>query len=103
MLGQLGFFAKRAEEKLPLAIKRFTDDSDRLLGVMDKRLSENEYLAGADYTIADIGNYPWILAASTFLGNILADSLKTKPSVHRWLKTVGERPAVQRGMEIPKI
>jgi GST-like protein len=103
MLGQLGFFALRSEEKSPLAIKRFTDESDRLLGVMDKRLSETEYLAGADYTIADIGNYPWILAASTFLGDVLADSLKTKPSVHRWLKTVGERPAVQQGMQVPKV
>ena len=103
MLGQLGYFAVRATEKSPPAIGRFTEEADRLLGVMDKRLAEAEYLAGADYSIADIATYPWTLAATTFLGEVLADSLKTKPAVHRWLKTVGDRPAVKRGMEIPKV
>ncbi len=103
MLGQLGFFAVRSKEKAPLAIQRFTDEADRLLGVMDRRLGESEYLAGDDYTIADIATYSWTLAATTFLGDVLADSLKTKPNVHRWLKTVGDRPAVQRGMKVPQV
>jgi GST-like protein len=103
MLGQLGFYAVRSKEKSELAIKRFTDEADRLLGVMNKRLAETEYLAGADYSIADIATYPWTLAATGFLGEVLADSLKTKPAVHRWLKTVGDRPAVKRGMEVPKV
>jgi GSH-dependent disulfide-bond oxidoreductase len=103
MLGQLGFFAKRSEEKAPLAIKRFTDEADRLLTVMDRRLTETEYLGGPDYTIADIASYPWTYAATTFLKDVLAESLSTKPAVHRWLGNVGNRPAVQRGMEIPKV
>jgi GSH-dependent disulfide-bond oxidoreductase len=103
MLGQLGFFAKRSEEKAPLAIKRFTDEADRLLGVMDRRLTETEYLAGNDYSIADIATYPWSFAATTFLKDVLAESLSTKPAIHRWLKTIGSRPAVQRGMDIPKL
>jgi GSH-dependent disulfide-bond oxidoreductase len=103
MLGQLGFFAVRSKEKYPFAIRRFTDEADRLLGVLDRRLSAATYLAGDDYTIADIAAYPWTMAATTFLGEVLAESLKTKPEVSRWLKKVGERPAVQRGMALPKI
>ena len=103
MFGQLGFFAVRSKEKSELAIKRFTEESDRLLAVMDNRLAESEYLGGDDFTIADIATYPWTLAATSFPGDVLADSLKTKPSVHRWLKTVGDRPAVQRGMKVPEV
>ncbi len=54
MSGQLGFFAVRSDEKAPLAIKRFTDEADRLLHVMDRRLGKGPYLAGADYSVADI-------------------------------------------------
>jgi GSH-dependent disulfide-bond oxidoreductase len=103
MLGQLGFFAVRSKEKAPLAIDRFTEEADRLLGVLDRRLSEAKYLAGDDYTIADIATYPWTLASTTFLGEALKESLATKPEVARWLKLVGGRPAVVRGMAIPKI
>ncbi len=103
MLGQLGFFAKRSQEKAPLAIKRFTEEADRLLGVMERRLAEAPYLAGADYSIADMATYPWTLAATTFLSDVLSDSLATKPAIARWLKAVGERPAVQRGMAVPKV
>jgi GST-like protein len=103
MLGQLGFFAVRSPEKAPLAIRRFTEEADRLLGVMDRRLAEAPYLAGDDYSIADIAAYPWTLAATTFLGTVLADSLAGKPAVHRWLEQLGNRPAVMRGMEVPAI
>lgn len=103
MLGQLGFYAVRSSEKAPLPIKRFTEEADRLLGVLDRRLSEANYLGGDDYTIADIAAYPWTLAATTFLGEVLAESLSTKPEIHRWLKLVGDRPAVKRGMIVPKI
>jgi GST-like protein len=103
MLGQLGFFAIRSKEKAPLAISRFTEEADRLLGVMDRQLAQTEYLAGPDYTIADVATYPWTHAATTFLGEVLAESLKTKPNAHRWLKTVGDRPAVQRGMKVPEV
>ena len=103
MLGQLGFFAMFAKEKLPLAIDRYMTEADRLLGVMDRRLGEVPYLGGAEYTIADIAAYPWVHAASTFLKEPLAESFKTKPHVLAWIKTIGERPAVQRGMLVPQI
>ncbi|WP_457107546.1 glutathione S-transferase N-terminal domain-containing protein [Methylobacterium sp. P5_C11] len=102
MLGQLGFFAVRSDLKAPLAIKRFTDEADRLLHVMDRRLGEGPYLAGAEYSIADIACYAWTLAATTFLKAALVNTLDAVPNVHTWLERVGERPAVKRGMDVPK-
>lgn len=102
MLGQLSFFAVRSDEKAPLAIKRFTDEADRLLHVIDKRLGEGPYLAGADYSIADIACYAWTLAATSFLKEPLKDTLGGIPNVHAWLARVGERPAVRRGMDVPE-
>lgn len=103
MLGQLGFFAVRSQEKAPLAIARFTEEADRLLTVMDKQLQTNTYLAGDEYSIADIASYTWTLAATTYMKEVLKDSLATKPALQRWLNVVGERPAVQRGMQIPRL
>jgi GSH-dependent disulfide-bond oxidoreductase len=102
MLGQLGFFAVRSDEKAPLAIKRFTEEADRLLRVMDRRLGQEPYLAGADYSIADIACYAWTLAATSFLREPLKVTVDTVPNVTGWLERVGERPAVKRGMEVPK-
>ena len=101
MLGQLGYFAKRAEEKTPAAIARFTEEGERLLGVMERRLKESAYLGGEAYSIADIAAYPWTLAATTFLQEPLAQALQDKEAIRRWLQVVGERPAVQRGMAVP--
>ena len=100
MLGQLGFFAVRSKEKAPLAIQRFTDEADRLLGVLDRRLSEAPYLAGDDYTIADIAAYPWMVAATTVQKDVLADTLAGKEGIARWMAELAARPAVQRGMAI---
>ncbi len=103
MFGQLGFFAIRSEEKSALAIKRFTEECARLLKVMDRRLGDSAYLAGPDYTIADIACYTWTKAGATFLEPVLGPTLKECPSVSRWLETVGAREAVQRGMAVPKV
>ena len=103
MLGQLGFFAIRSTEKSALAIDRFTAEADRLLGVMERRLAEVPYLAGEAYSIADMAAYPWTVAAATFLKPVLAESMAKKPAVNRWLAQVGERPAVVRGMDVPKV
>ena len=102
MLGQLGFFAVRSKEKAPLAVDRFTTECGRLLGVMDGRLKEAPYLAGADYSIADIACYAWTLAATTFLKDALGRELDGKDAVRAWLDRVGARPAVQKGMAVPK-
>ena len=102
MLGQLGFFAVRSSEKAPLAIERFTTECGRLLGVMETRLREAPYLGGADYSIADISSYAWTLAATTFLKDALGGELDGKEAVRAWLDKVGARPAVARGMAVPK-
>ena len=103
MLGQLGFFAVRSKDKAPLAIDRFTEEADRLLGVMERRLAVVPYLAGDDYSIADIAAYPWTVAATTVHAKALEGRLDNKPALHRWLEAVGNRPAVARGMQVPKL
>jgi GST-like protein len=103
MLGQLGFFAVRSKEKAPLAIHRFTEECDRLLAVMDRQLTDHPYLAGEEYSIADIACYGWMVAATTFLGQVLADSLASKQAIHRWMERVAARPAVSRGMAVPQV
>jgi GST-like protein len=103
MLGQLGYFAKRAEEKTPAAITRFTEEGERLLGVIERQLAQSRYLAGDAYSIADMAAYPWMLAATTFLAEPLAEGLAGKPAVERWLHEIGARPAVQRGMQVPRV
>ena len=103
MLGQLGFFVMRSKDKPPEAIERFTTESARLFGVMNHRLSHNQYLGGDDYSIADIACYAWTFAASTMLKQAAPDAWGDHPAIDAWLKTVGERPAVQRGMAVPVV
>jgi GSH-dependent disulfide-bond oxidoreductase len=103
MFGQLGFFAVRSNDKAPLAITRFTEEGQRLLTVLDRQLQTSAYLAGENYTIADIAAYPWTLAGTTFLGAVLGPTIDAMPAVKRWLTAVGEREAVKRGMAIPKV
>ena len=103
MFGQLGFFAIRSTEKSALAIERFTEECGRLLNVMDRRLQESPYLAGANYSIADVICYPWTHAGTTYLKPVLGPLIETMPSVNRWLTAVGERDAVKRGMAVPKV
>jgi GST-like protein len=98
MLGQLGFFTKFASEKNPMAIERFTKEADRLFTVLDRRLADAPYLAGADFTIADIINFTWPNAARTFLG------LDLSGYVHltRWLDELAARPAFARALALKK-
>lgn len=100
MLGQLGYFAVRAEKKVPEAIERFTEECQRLLGVMERRLKEVPYLAGEEYSIADMASYPWIQGAYDMMDEPLKNSIKENTHTANWLKRVGERPAVKRGMKI---
>ncbi|HUN50835.1 MAG TPA: glutathione S-transferase N-terminal domain-containing protein [Candidatus Sulfotelmatobacter sp.] len=95
MLGQAHHFRRFAPEQLPYAIKRYTDETARLYGVLNKRLGEAEYLAG-DYSIADIASYPWI-ARHEWQGQKLEDF----PNLKRWYEANAARPAVKRGFEVP--
>ena len=94
MFGQAHHFI-RASEQVPYAIQRYKDETRRLYGVMDKRLSGHEYLAGA-YSVADIATYPWVGRHP-----IHQVDLADFPQVKRWFDTIGARPAVQRGMQVP--
>lgn len=91
MLGQLGFFEKKESA---LAKEHFTAEVERLLNVLDRALAGAAYLAGDDYTIADMACYTWTEAAATHHQL----NLSGKPAVQRWLELVGGRPAVRRAM-----
>lgn len=102
MLGQWNYFAVRASEKVPAAIDRFTKESVRLFGVLEKRLAEETYLAGA-YSIADIATFTWTKAVMQKVKEHPGSGLGDTPSIDRWLKEIEGRPAVQRGMAVPKV
>jgi GST-like protein len=95
MLGQAGHFRRYAPEKIPYAIERYTRESGRLLGVMDTRLRQVEFLAG-DYSIADIACFPWVRAAV-----LRHDGIADYPNLGRWYHTIDARPAVARGLQVP--
>jgi GST-like protein len=95
MFGQANYFFKLAE-KVPYAIERFHKEALRLYRVLDKQLAQKEFLAG-NYSIADIATYPWV-------GRHEGHDVKLEqfPNVKRWFDSISARPAVKRGMEIPK-
>ena len=95
MFGQLHHFLRAAPEQVPYAIKRFSEERDRLYGVIDKRLAEAEFLAD-EYSIADIATYPWVARHEWH-----QTDLNDFPNVKRWFDLISSRPAVTRGMQIP--
>jgi len=94
MAGQFAYFRNYSESKIEPAIDRFGNEYNRLIGVMDRHLADRDYLAG-DYSIADIASWPWVLSHDR-----LGQSLDEFPNVKRWLDSVGERPAVQKGFQL---
>jgi GST-like protein len=95
MFGQFNHFANYAPEKIPYAIDRYTNEVARLHRVLEARLSVSAYLAGPEYSIADIATFPWLRSPEK-RGIDLADY----PGVKRWFDTIAERPAVKRGIEV---
>jgi len=93
-MGQLGFFTKFAKEKVPMAIERYTKETERLLHVLDTRLGETTYLAGPDFTLADIINFTWANAGRTFLGL----DYTPFPNLVRWLDELAARPAFAKAL-----
>lgn len=91
MAGQLSHFVNYAPEPVPYARDRYGKEYDRLLGVMNRRLEEREFLAG-DYSIADIASFPWVMSYKR-----LGADLDQFAKLRRWFDTIKERPAVQRG------
>ncbi len=96
MMGQANVFNRYAPEKIPYAIDRYQRESRRLIEVLERRLGEAEYLAG-DYSIADIANWTWVRTHEW--SGVSIDGLA---NVERWLAAIAERPAVQRGKDVPK-
>jgi len=94
MLGQVHHFRAYAPEKIPYAINRYTNEANRLYGVMDKRLAKAPYLAGA-YSIADMAVWPWLRYPDR-----QGVDLANYPNVKRWFDAIAARPAVQRGLKM---
>jgi GSH-dependent disulfide-bond oxidoreductase len=95
MLGQNHHFRLYAPEKLDYAIERYTKEAKRLYGVMDKRLAKSRYIAGNDYSIADVAIFPW-------LRNWKNQGIdwNDHPHLKGWFDEIAARPAVQRGVEV---
>ena len=96
MLGQAHHFMKFAPVKVEYGIERYGKEAKRLYGVLDKHLASNTYLAGDEYTIADMATYPW--AARHEYHQV---DLAAFPNVKRWYDAIGARPAVKKGMAVP--
>lgn len=95
MFGQAHHFLRFAPEPVPYAVERYTQETARLYRVLEQRLARVEYLAG-DYSIADMATYPWV--ARHEWHNVNLDNY---PNVRRWYTAIGQRPAIQRGMQVP--
>lgn len=95
MFGQYNHFAAYAPEKIPYAIERYANEVQRLHRVLEKRLAESPYLAGQDYTIADIATFPWVRNPDR-----RGIDLDHFPAVKRWHDAIAARPAVARGVQV---
>jgi len=93
MLGQAHHFRHYAPEPIPYAVDRYTKETGRLYGVLDRRLNETEYLAG-EYSIADMATFPWLRSYER-----QGQNLDDFPNVKRWFETIATRPAVGRALE----
>lgn len=103
MFGQLGYFYKFAgkdiEDKRPLT--RYADESRRLVGVLEARLKDRQWMMDDDYTIADIAIFPWVRALRDFYEADELIGFKDFPAVAAWLGRCLARPASQKGLTIP--
>ena len=97
MLGQAHHFRQYAPEKIQYAIDRYTNEAGRLYNVLDKRLSETEWVAGDEYSIADIAIFPWIVPHER-----QGQSFDERPHLKRWYETMKARPAVSKGLDVGK-
>ena len=95
MLGQAHHFRQYAPEKIAYGIERYTNEAQRIYGVMDRWLSERAYFGGEDYTIVDMMCYPW-----TITSEWQGVDIEQFPHVLRWRKTIDARPAVQKARSI---
>jgi GST-like protein len=97
MLGQLWWFRHGTKEHNGQALDRYGREVERIYGVFDRRLADVSYVAGDDYSIADIANFTWLRTHDE-----LGIDIEAYPHVKAWLDRIGRRPAVQRGLHIPE-
>ena len=95
MFGQANHFRAYAKDPQPYPIERYTNESNRLTGVLDKRLADVPYVAGKDYTIADIAIFPWMRGCEK--RGVMIDEY---PNVKRWFEKIDARPAVKRALQV---
>jgi GSH-dependent disulfide-bond oxidoreductase len=95
MLGQAHHFRIYAPEKIDYAVERYTNEAKRLYGVMDTQLAKQKYIAGSEYTIADIAIFPWLRSWKN-----QGISWDDYPHLKGWFDEIAARPAVQRGVEV---
>ena len=93
MFGQSGYFLKLAPDKVPAAIDRFHNEAKRNMRVLDGRLAEAEWLAGDDYSIADIATFGWV-----WRRGFAEVDFSEAPNVERWFGDVSRRPAIDRAL-----
>lgn len=100
MQGQANHFFRLAKERIPYPTQRYVGETERLYGILDSHLKDREYIVGegkGKYSIADIANWGWV-NVSYFSGV----NLEQFPNLNAWWKRIEQRPAVQKGMAIPK-
>ena len=95
MIGQTHHFRQYAPEKIDYAIQRYTNETRRLYGVMDKQLAGRKFIACSQYSIADIAIFPWLRSWQNH-GIDWVDY----PHLQAWFEKIAARPAVQRGVEV---
>ena len=97
MLGQAHHFRQYAPEKIPYAVERYTNEAARLYRVIDRRLAETMFIAGDEYTIADMAIFPWLRSHEN-----QGQSLDDYPSLKRWYEGMEARPAIRRALDVGK-
>tara|TARA_R110002072_G_scaffold18392_1_gene69094 strand:+ start:1043 stop:1741 length:699 start_codon:yes stop_codon:yes gene_type:complete len=95
MFGQAHHFRGYAPVEIPYAVDRYTKEAGRLYGILDKQLGQSAYLAGPDYTIADIATFPWTRSIDR-----QGHSLDDFPNVKRWSDAINARPGVAKGVTV---
>jgi GSH-dependent disulfide-bond oxidoreductase len=95
MFGQANHFRRYAKEKIPYAVERYTNEANRLTGILDRRLAESRCVAGDEFTIADMAIFPWMRGAEN-----RGINLDEYPNARRWFDEINARPGVQRGLKV---
>lgn len=97
MFGQCGHFRGYAAEQVPYAIERYSGEVQRLYGLVDRELSEKPWIAGDEYSLADMATYPWMDARQQELHGV---DISQFPHIGAWIEKIEARPAVQLGMSV---